>query len=191
MRGFLLTEREASLWDRLTAADQLRSLLTIGVIGILAGLFMSHVRLHLGLSGHKAFFWITPIVTARLLLRCPVGATVATLGAAFTSLALGGHFAGGVLALPVIALAGGVLDVLIGFAQRRRLAAVWVIPLLGLGGAFANLLCVFKRLAAPPGPFHHYLWAIPGFWTDLASYVLCGFFAGLAGAALARGIRRR
>lgn len=191
MRGYPLTERKAGLWSRLLSAEQLRMLLITGVLGVAVGLLMSQVRLHLGLPGHKALFWMIPIVTARLLTRCPVGVTAGTLATAFTSLAMGGHFAGGVVGLPAVGFAGILLDAVIVFAERRHLAAQWTIPLLAVGGALANLLCLFKRLAAPVGPNSHYLWNMSWPWADVASYAFFGFCAGLVGSGLATIARRR
>ncbi len=152
---------------------------------------MSCGRLHLGLPGHRALLWMVPIVVARLLTRCPVGGTGGTLAAALTSLALGGRFAGGFIQLPMVVFAGAVLDLAAGLAERRRLSARWAIPLLGAGGAAANLLCFLKRLAAPAGPGMHRALGASHVWTDLGLYAIFGLTAGLVGAAVAYRLKRR
>jgi hypothetical protein len=162
-----------------------------GVVGIGVGVLMSCGRLHLGLPGHRALLWMVPIVVARLLTRCPVGGTGGTLAAALTSLALGGRFAGGFIQLPMVVFAGAVLDLAAGLAERRRLSARWAIPLLGVGGAAANLLCFFKRLAAPAGPGMHRVLGASHVWTDLGLYAIFGLTAGLLGAAAAYLLKRR
>lgn len=88
-------------------------------VGVIAGLFIGTVRLGLGLAGHKSLFWMTPVIIARLLGRCKAGTTAGALSAAFTTLAVGGRLAGGVLGLGLIGFAGIVLDVVINSLEKR------------------------------------------------------------------------
>jgi ABC-type thiamin/hydroxymethylpyrimidine transport system permease subunit len=162
--------------------------------GVLAGLLAAHVRLHLALPGHKALFWMTPVLLARLLSRHPLGAMTGACAAACSSLAFGGSFAGGVVYLPLVVAAGGVLDALVAFAERRRLPALAAIPLVGLGGLVANLFCAANRLLVPVRK-DHLLFGLSGWPATVLSYALFGLLGGLLGAALAAGmlalVRRR
>ena len=51
MRGFPLIGNEVGRWSSLVSRQQWRALLISVSVGILAGLLMAHVRLHLGLPG--------------------------------------------------------------------------------------------------------------------------------------------
>lgn len=187
MPGSLSTEGEAVGWSRLATAAQLRSLAGCAAVGALAGLCMAHVRLHLGLPGHKALCWMIPVVVARLLYRHPVGATTGACAAACAAIALGGNLAGGFLFVPLVALAGGVLDGAAAVAERLRLSPRGLVALLGAAGAAANLLCALKRLLVPQGGLH-VLWGLTGVAAQLVSYAVFGLLAGLAGAAIAAGV---
>lgn len=177
--------------NRISAGEQWRRLLACAAVGVLAGVAASHARLHLGLSGHRALLWMVPVIVARLTLRSPIGATAGGLAAACTALGVGGHLAGGPAHLALIGLAGALLDAAIGFAERRSLAACWMIPLLGCAGALANLVCFGKRLVSPTLLKPHLLTVGSGTWGTLASYAFFGLFAGLLGAALGHYLRRR
>jgi len=189
MRGSLSTESEVGPWSRVTAAIAPGALAGSFAVGVLAGLFMATVRLNLGMPGHKALFWMIPLLVARLSLRCPVGGTVAALGAACTSVAMGGHLAGGIAFVPLVGLAGGVLDALVAFAERHRLGVFWLIPLLAVGGAGANLLCAVKRMLTPQYQFHMLL-GLTGRSAQLLSYAIFGWVSGLAGAILGTSAER-
>jgi hypothetical protein len=121
----------------------LGAFLVCSLVGVAAGLAAAHIRLHLGLPGHKALLLMTPVVFARLILRSPVGATGGMLAAALSSLAAGGGVIGATLHLPLVAVAGGMFDVAIGLAERKGSRtpkvkgpgpfSLWMIPLVGLG----------------------------------------------------------
>jgi hypothetical protein len=155
-------------------------------VGVLAGLLVAHLRLHLRLPGHKMLFWMTPIVAGRLLLGHPLGATAGASAAALTALAMGGHLAGGILFLPLVVLAGGLLDAAAALAQRRRLGPWPRAALLASAALGGGLICAAKRLLAPAGNWHVVLGI-----GDPAASVMCyaafSLAAGLAGALIATG----
>lgn len=184
MRGFPLIEKNAGRWSRWLSRQRLRQLLAALVVGILAGLLSAHVRLHLGLPGHKALLWMTPVVACRLVYGFGGCAAAGTLAAGATTLAAGGSFAGSTLYLPLVAAAGAVLDAAVAFARRRRLAWLWTIPLTALAGLVANALCFVHRLGSPWRE-HLTLWGISGLWATGLSYAIFGLLAGLIGAAVA------
>jgi len=199
MRGSLLTEGTTNRpgkiagWRSRLAGLWSASMLASVAVGVLAGLVAAQVRLHLGLPGHKALFWMAPVLVARLLGRHPLGATVGASAAACTALGLGENLAGGLLYLPLVALAGTVLDVAAGLAERRHLSARWLVPLLGASGLAANVLCAAKRLLTPLKNTH-FVFGVEGAWATVLSYALFGLLAGVGGAALAvlaRGARQR
>ena len=183
MRGSPLTENVADRWSSLTGAVGTRALLLSIVAGAVAGVLAAQIRLHLGLPGHKVLFWMVPILAARLLWRCPVGATMGATTAAGTSFALGGNLAGGFPYVALVVLAGGVLDAVVAFAHARRLSTASTVLLLTAGGMAANLLCLTKRVLTPV--YNHLpILGIPGPLATFMSYALFGALAGLLGATL-------
>jgi len=183
MHGSPLIGSVVGRWSRLADAVCPRALLFNIAVGIIAGVLAAKVRLHLGLSGHKALFWMVPILTARLTWRSPIGATLGASTAAGASLALGGNLAGGLPYVTLVFLAGGVLDAAIAFAQDRNFRPIAFILTLAMAGMLANIFCAAKRLVTPV--FHHSV--IPGLSGPLAtilSYAFFGLLAGLVGTAL-------
>jgi hypothetical protein len=189
MRGSPWTEKRANLTGSLAAAGGLGAFLAAGAVGALAGLASAHVRLHLGLPGHKALLLIAPVVLARLVFRSPVGACGGMVAAALASMAVGGWtpgpaaLAAGAPAthLAGAALAGAVLDVALGRAERRRLAAGWTILVAGLAGLIANLAFLFERVLTPFFQSHAFL-GVPGLEGRALSYAFFGLLAGVLGA---------
>lgn len=171
-------------------AEAVAALLATCGVGLLAGLAAGGVRLGLGLPGHKALMWMAPLVAARLVFRSPVGGSAGALAAALGTMAVGGNLAGAGMHLPVAVLAGGVLDVAVHFIERRCLAAMWAIPLMGLAGLAANLVMLGKRLLVPSLRLHHFLWT-SGLAARCLSYAVFGLAAGLLGAGLGWVILRR
>lgn len=186
-----MTGKKADHWSSIVKSRQLKMLAASIAVGVIAGLFIANVRLHLGLPGHKALFWMTPVIVARLLGRCRAGTTAGALSAAFTTFVLGSHLAGGVLGLPLIGFAGIILDAVINFLEKRKMSALLVIPIIGFTAMLANLLCLVKRLLVPLGHAPQLLFGISGFWLKLASYAFFGLMAGLIAAMLACLINRR
>ena len=188
MPGYPLTESVTSRWHRFVGAVGLRMLVANAAVGVLAGLAIAHVRLHLGMPGHKVLLWLTPIVAARLLARHPLGAATGALAAACVSLGLGGRFAGGILLLPLIGVAGAVFDGFILFAEKRQLHGWLVVLLAGAGGLAASLVVVLKRILLPQFRTHIVL-GVSGPPAQILSYAFFGLLAGLVGAAAAVAVR--
>lgn len=188
MRGSLWTEKSRSTSGTARAAEMLGAFLVCSLVGVAAGLAAAHIRLHLGLPGHKALLLMTPVVFARLILRSPVGATGGMLAAALSSLAAGGGVIGATLHLPLVAVAGGMFDVAIGLAERWRVSARWAIPLVGLAGLVANLVMLTERLMMPLFEWHQ-LFGASAFATRAISYAFFGLAAGLVGAGLAAAVK--
>ena len=184
MRGFPWIENGDARRSSHAAAFGARMLLANVAVGVLAGLLVSHVRLQLGLPGHKALFWMVPVLAARLFAPHLLGATAGASAAACTALAMGENLAGGILYLPLVPLAGAVLDGTVALAERRRLRWWWTIPLLGMGGMAANLLCAMKRLLTPLRN-SHLLFGLDGLAATILSYAFFGLLAGLAASTLA------
>lgn len=184
MRGYLSIEKNPGRWSKFANTLQLKALLTNASVAILAGLFMAHIRLNLGLPGHKALFWLLPVIAARLLKPHVAGATVGACTAAVTSMAFGGHLAGGFIFIPLVALAGGLIDVVILWSSRVNLSPWLLIPILGAGGLAANLICAIKRMLVPQINYPHFL-GLTGITAQLISYATFGLLAGLIGATLA------
>ena len=189
MRGYLLTAKRHDLWNSLVQSQQARMLLASISVGVIAGMLMVHVKLHLGISGHKGLFWITPVLLARLLGRCKAGASAGVLAAAITCIGLGGHFGGGLLGLPLIALVGMLWDGILHQIERHPLPWLLMIPTVSLLGSVGNLIVYGKRLLAPPGPNAIHIFGFSGFTFDIISYTVCGLSAGFIAVMIAYAVR--
>ena len=119
MRGILLTEKRAGLWSNVFDKSQVLMLLACLSVGAMAGLAMTHIHLNLGIPGHKAWFWIPPIMATRFITRCKIGSTAGTVSMLCTTWGLGGHLAGGLVGMPFIAAAAMVWDVSITHLEKR------------------------------------------------------------------------
>ena len=195
MRGSLWIEKRAVLRSSLVEGGQFRMLAASVAVGVIAGLLVAHVRLNLGLPGHKALLWLPPILAARLLGRCRIGAAVGSAATGCTTFALGGNLAGGPLGLPLLVIAGIFLDLVIGALESRKTPVWLVVPTVAIAAMFANLICLGKRLLLPAGFGAHLLFNASGFWFRLCAYALFGLAAGLIAAVAAclleRGRRHR
>jgi len=172
---------------RLSSSDgalQWRMLLINLLVGAAAGLLSASMRLDLHLPGHRAVFWLTVVIAGRLLARHRLGATASASAAACLSLALGRNLAGGWLFLPLVSAAGALIDTLSAFIERKSVPAWLVVPLMGLGGLGANLLCSIKRLLAPPRAIR-VVFGLPFPIGNMVSYAVFGLLAGVAGAVVA------
>ena len=183
MHGSQSIENAADRWSRLAGAIALRELMFNISVGLIAGAIGAHVRLHMGLSGHKIVFWLVPVLAARLMWRCPLGVTGGATAATAASFALGGNLAGGVPYMALLVLAGGVMDALVAFSEKHRLSPLLIIPLLTGGGMIANLLCAIKRLLAPVHN-HSMLLGFSGPLATIVSYAIFGLIAGLIGSII-------
>lgn len=178
--GFLSIKKEAGPWSK----TQVEAYLAIAAVGVLAGILVTYARTPLHLPGHKALFWIPPVLAARLLSRRAVGASIGTLATILTTLALGGRLAGGAAAMPLVLLAGLVLDLAASAAQGQPELKWRTILLLSAAATAANLICCVKRVWEPTGPFLSATNLEDLLWTA-ASYTFFGFVAGAIGIAIA------
>jgi len=158
--------------------------------GVMAGLFISLVRLKLGMPGHKAFFWMTPVLIARLLGKCKIGTTAGGFFAALTTYSMGANLAGGVIGMPMIVLAGIVLDWTVNYIEKNKIASSGTILLLGLAGIVANLICLSKRMILPTGLNPHFILGVSGFWFRLFSYAFFGLLSAIVASISAQLIMR-
>jgi hypothetical protein len=190
MRGSLWIENTRGRDGAGALADSVGAFLAVCAIGVLAGVAGAHLRLHLGLAGHKAVLLMAPVVAARFVFRSMAGATGGMAAAALASMAAGGQVTAESTHLPFAAAAGCALDAAIGLAERRQLAAPWVLALAGAAGLAANLVLLAERLLTPLLQSHAFL-GVSGLGGRALSYALFGLLAGLTGAGIGQVIRRR
>ncbi len=183
MHGSLSIEKNHARWSKAHTDGYL----SIVAIGILAGIVTAYARTPIHLPGHKTLLWMTPILAGRLAIRVRAGAAVGVLVAALTTLLLGGRLAGGIAGLPLVILAGVVLDLAVATTERRNLPFWRRLPLLALAGLVGNLFCSVQRLLDSNGAF---LSArnIQDSLTVARSYTIFGLLAGMLGAAAGSGI---
>ena len=190
MLGFLSTEKKASLRD-IVHSHQFKMLLLSISVGVLAGLFISVVRLHLGLPGHKAFLWMTPVLITRLRGGCKIGTTAGGLFAALTTYSMGANLAGGLIGMPLIVFAGMILDWAVNGLEKNNVPVAGVILVLGLAGVVANFICLAKRMILPTGLNPHVFFGVSGFWFKLLSYAFFGFLSGVVASISAWLMNRK
>jgi riboflavin transporter FmnP len=155
-------------------------------VGVIAGLFIATVRLNLGMPGHKAFLWMTPVLIARLRGGCKIGTTMGGLFAAVTAYSLGSNLAGGIIGMPMIALAGAILDWTVNFIEKNKVSGLKMILTLALAGLIANLVCLAKRMILPTGISPHHLFGLSTFWFKLLSYAFFGLLSGITAAIITK-----
>ena len=160
-------------------------------VGVISGLFIALVRLNLGMPGHKAFFWMTPVLIARLRGGCKIGTTAGGLFAALTTYSLGANLAGGVIGMPMIVLAGMILDWTVNVIEKNKISGIAMILALGLAGIAANLVCLAKRMILPTGLNPHFIIGISGFWFKLFSYAFFGLLSGIVASISVWLIKRK
>jgi hypothetical protein len=190
MSGFLLTARKVGLWNRAVEDPQLRGAIISAVVGVFVGLFVSIVKLHIGVPGHKAVLWMTPILVTRLASRCKIGATVGSCSTAFTVFALGENLAGGIIGLPLIGLAGVILDYTVRMIEKVKFPVFLSILTLGFGAMTANIICLGKRLGMPLLAGTHAFFIYSDLLSRLISYALCGLLAGMLAAVMYFSVRQ-
>lgn len=178
MLGYLSTVKKVNLHN-LIQSLQFKMLFVSISVGIMSGLFISFVRLNLGMPGHKAFFWMTPVLITRLCGRCKIGTTAGGLFTALTTYSLGANLAGGTIGMPMIVLAGMILDWAVNFIEKRKISGVMMILILGIAGVIANLVCLSKRMILPAGISPHFIFGASGFWFRICSYAFFGFLSGI------------
>jgi len=149
VHGSLSIEKEPGRWSR-SLSD---GYLAVAAVGILSGIVVAYARTPMHLPGHKAIWWMTPVLAARLVTRTRAGASAGALATAMTTLLLGGRIAGGIVQFPLVILAGVVLDLGVQMGERHRSSLWRKVLLLVLAGLVANLICFVKRLADPIGAF--------------------------------------
>jgi len=171
--------------------DGVRALVISLSVGVIAGCAAATLKLHLGLPGHKAIIWMTPVIAARLLGRCRIGTTTGAFTAAFVSVGLGGNLAGGLLGLPLVGAAGALVDACILKLERCKACALTSILVVALAAMLANLICYGKRLLVPMGIAPHDVFGGATALLRPMSYALFGFLAGLIAAAGTHLFRRR
>jgi hypothetical protein len=190
MRGYLSIRRGMPLADMVLGSAGFRGLAVSVSVGVIAGCLAASVKLHLGLSGHKALIWMTPVIVARLLGQCKIGTTTGAFTAAFVSLAAGGNLAGGPLGLPLVGAAGALVDTCIGQLEKHRASAVTTILVVAISAMLANLICCLKRLLGPTGIAPHDIFGSAALLLRPISYALFGFVAGLVAAITSHVVRR-
>jgi len=159
--------------------------------GVIAGCLAAGLKLHLGLPGHKALLWLTPVIAARLLGRCRTGATAGALTAAFVSIGMGGNLAGSASGLPFVGAAGALIDVTVAHLEARKASALVMIAAVAFSAMMANLLCCAKRLLLPIGLTPHDVFGGGDILMRPLSYALFGFLSGLIAATAAHLLRRQ
>jgi hypothetical protein len=190
MRGYLSIEKSTATADMVLGPAGLRALAVSVSVGIIAGCLAATLKLHLGLSGHKALIWMAPVIAARLLGRCRIGTTAGAFTAAFVSLGVGGNLAGGLPGLPLVGAAGALVDACIFRLEKRKTSPLTSIIVIAVAAMLANLICCFKRLLGPTGLAPHDVLGGASVLIRMMSYALFGFLAGLIAAAGAYPLRR-
>ena len=189
MHGSLLTERKTTQAHSAVGRSAFALIAISLSAGIVTALVIAHVRLRLGLPGHKALLWMTPLILTRLLTGYKPSASIASVALVTIAFAFGTNLAGGPFGAPLIILAAALLDTVITRLEDRKTSALLQIPLIALAAMAANLICLGKRILLPAGIVTNP--AMHTFGAKLFTYALCGFAAGLTAATIAYILKRR
>jgi len=159
---------------------------TVSAVGVLAGIIVADARMPLHLPGHKVLWWMIPVLVSRVWTGARVGASIGALATILSTISLGGRLAGGVMMMPLVVVAGVILDVAVGAVERRALPIWGSLFVVALAATAGNLVCFVKRLLEPGGASLSKA-NIEDLLLAAGSYALFGFVAGLLGAAVGRG----
>lgn len=184
--GFPSIRSEAGPWNR----ARIENYLAIGAVGVLAGIAVAYGRMPLHLPGHKALLWIVPVLACRLVSKQSVAASVGASATVITALLLGGRLAGGMTAMPLVIIAGILLDLFAANVERNQIVGWRSLVILTLAGCAANLLCCLKRVFEPSGGILSLGTALDLIQV-ISFYALFGAAAGLIGGAIGLFIERR
>ncbi len=191
MRGYLWIESKVTPIGAVLGPEGVRGLAVSLSAGVIAGCLAAYLKFHLGLPGHKALLWMTPVIAARLLGRCRAGTTAGALTAAFVSIGMGGNLAGSLSGLPLVGAAGALIDATVVQLERRKASALTTIATVALSAMLANLLCCAKRLLLPTGLTPHDVFGGVDVLMRPLSYGLFGFLSGLIASIAAHLLRSR
>ena len=185
MHGSLLTEKRVALWSSLFEGENLKKLAASLAVGVIAGVVVSFVRLNLGLPGHKALFWMIPVLTMRMLGKSKIGTSAGAAAVILTTYSTGGHLGGGALGFPLILLGAVILDVVISTLEQRQMPFWFHTLIVSFTTILCNLFCMVKKLFVPDGLGFHLLLNNSGFWFRFFSYVFWGFISGAIACIIA------
>ncbi|MBW8015323.1 MAG: hypothetical protein FVQ82_03985 [Planctomycetes bacterium] len=174
----------------LVHSDQFKKTLVCISVGIFSGLFIACIKLNLGWSGHKAFMWMTPLLIARFRTGAKIGTSAGGMFAAMTAYSLGANLAGGLIGFPLIAVAGGVLDVVANYIEKNKVSLFSMILLLAVAGGLANLICLVKRMFLPAGISPHNLFGADGMMSRALLYLFFGSLSGIVAAVIVKAVSR-
>jgi len=187
--GSLSIERKLVPWSK-AGSDGSDGYWAVAAVGVLAGIAVTYARTPIHLPGHKALWWMVPVLATRLATRTSGGAMAGALATALTTLCLGGRLAGGVALMPLLIAGGFVLDVAARISQQRHLSPLHRALLFALAGAIANSICFGKRVADPVGAFSSTM-NVKDLLTAAGSHALFGLIAGLLGAGVGYTLARK
>jgi len=142
--GSLSIERKLVPWSK-AGSDGSDGYWAVAAVGVLAGIAVTYARTPIHLPGHKALWWMVPVLATRLATRTSGGAMAGALATALTTLCLGGRLAGGVALMPLLIAGGFVLDVAARISQQRHLSPLHRALLFALAGAIANSIFNHER----------------------------------------------
>lgn len=167
-------------------------------LGLVSAVLHTFLKLRLGIPGHAAVLWLTPILVGRCLTRLRAGGTVASTSAALGIFALRGLSARWppMLAVATYWAVGPALDFYVLLVARlvtgeRRLSGAVGLAVAAVGGVVAN----YAHLASKVGlavirPHAPRLGLAPGLY-ELVTYLVFGLLAGLLAYSLSLPARRR
>jgi hypothetical protein len=191
MHGSQRIEKKNVLWSRVLKSDPVKQYLASFAVGVFAGIIVSAFRLNLGMPGHKALFWMVPVLTMRMIGKTKGGVSVGAAAVLLTTYGTAGHLGGGPFGMPLILLGAVILDSVIGFLERKRFSFAFYTATVSLAAMICNLLCMVKKLFVSDGFGVHLLLNNSSFWFRFASYAFWGLISGVIACFMARYYRRK
>ena len=159
-------------------------------LGMVSAMLHSYIKLHLGIPGHKAIFWLAPILIAKRIVRIREAGTVSSSAAALGMCALHGFS----IRWPMFLtwgsfwLVGPALDAFAWLINRRS------------SSLFSRAGFIFAIMAGVIGNYAHFVLKLMfgiyrphagGFVLPLLTYFGFGVAAGAVAYGLVRPFARR
>jgi len=174
-------------------------LVLLSSLGLVSAALHTFLKLRLGIPGHAAVLWITPILVGRCLARMRGAGTVASTSAALGMYVLRGL---GTQWPPLLSVAtywavGPALDFYLLLAQRfagtggRRLRGLVGLVIMAVAGVVANYAHLASKVGLAVIRPHAPRFGLAAGAYELATYLVFGLVAGLLAFALAWPARRR
>ena len=185
-----------------TEGTALRQWALLGFLGLVSAALHTWAKLRLGIPGHSAVLWLTPIIVGRRLVPMRGAGTACSTTMAVGMYAFRGFsfrwpvmlsFATYLAVGPVLDICEALLDRLTGITGRDggRYAGLAGLVCCGLAGVAANYAHLAAKVACRVIRPHAPRFGLSAGWYELTTYFVFGLSAGLLAYGITRPVVRR